>query len=182
MPVSRHKSVWYSNSACSTPWDTSGWYGVYAVTNSERMPTARTTDGMSWSYAPPPAKQTRRSAEPSLTRPSLPISPSTSASASPSARSSPPASRNAAGIDSNSSSSDDRPTNSNISAISVSVCGTNDGMITGPPCGRRREERRPSREAGGRGPRSRPRLLQGHSAAGRPARSPARASAKSCRS
>src|SRR5438128_11502451 len=92
------------------------------------MPTARTTDGMSWSYAPPPAKQTRRSAEPSLARPSFPISPSTSASASPSGRSRPPARRNAAGIDSNSSSRDDRPTKESISAISASVCGTNDGI------------------------------------------------------
>ena len=28
IPVRRHTSVWYSNSACRTPWATSGWYGV----------------------------------------------------------------------------------------------------------------------------------------------------------
>jgi hypothetical protein len=27
-PLMRETIVWYSNSACSTPWATSGWYGV----------------------------------------------------------------------------------------------------------------------------------------------------------
>ena len=49
IPVSRHTRVWYSNRAWRTPWATSGWYGVYDVTNSERKARALTTDGMSWS-------------------------------------------------------------------------------------------------------------------------------------
>ena len=43
------------------PCESSGWYGVYAVENSERAASAQTTDGMKWSYAPAPAKQTRSS-------------------------------------------------------------------------------------------------------------------------
>ena len=44
--------VWNSNTAWRQPWATSGWYGVYEVTNSERPARARTTGGTSWSYAP----------------------------------------------------------------------------------------------------------------------------------
>ena len=28
IPVSWQTRVWYSNSACSVPWEISGWYGV----------------------------------------------------------------------------------------------------------------------------------------------------------
>jgi hypothetical protein len=48
-PERREIIVWYSNSACRTPCDTSGWYGVYAVTNSERKVRLRVADGTSWS-------------------------------------------------------------------------------------------------------------------------------------
>ena len=41
--------VWNSNTAWRQPWATSGWYGVYEVTNSERPARARTTGGTSWS-------------------------------------------------------------------------------------------------------------------------------------
>src|SRR6266508_1245165 len=30
-PVSSQIIDWYSNRDCSTPWDSSGWYGVYEV-------------------------------------------------------------------------------------------------------------------------------------------------------
>ena len=36
MPVSFTTCVWNSNRTCSVPWLISGWYGVYAVRNSER--------------------------------------------------------------------------------------------------------------------------------------------------
>ena len=45
MPVSSQIAVWYSNTACSTPWLISGWYGVYAVSSSPRCRTASTTAG-----------------------------------------------------------------------------------------------------------------------------------------
>ena len=40
------------------------------MTNSERPASARTTGGTSWSYAPPPAKQTSRSARARFLAPS----------------------------------------------------------------------------------------------------------------
>ena len=46
MPVSSQIIVWNSNMACSVPWLTSGWYGVYAVKNSGLRSTWSTTDGM----------------------------------------------------------------------------------------------------------------------------------------
>ncbi len=39
-PVSSLIAVWYSNITCSVPWETSGWYGVYGVRNSERLSSA----------------------------------------------------------------------------------------------------------------------------------------------
>ena len=42
-PASRATIVWYSKTACRTPWATSGWYGVYEVTNSDRPARARVT-------------------------------------------------------------------------------------------------------------------------------------------
>ena len=44
-PVSSQIIVWYSKSVCSTPWDSSGWYGVYEVASSPRDSTAHTIDG-----------------------------------------------------------------------------------------------------------------------------------------
>ncbi len=38
-------SDWYSNTACSVPWLTSGWYGVYAVRNSPRSASTGTAAG-----------------------------------------------------------------------------------------------------------------------------------------
>ena len=43
--VSSQIAVWYSNTAWSTPWLISGWYGVYAVSSSPRWRTASTTAG-----------------------------------------------------------------------------------------------------------------------------------------
>jgi hypothetical protein len=45
MPASSQIAVWYSKIAWSTPWLSSGWYGVYAVRNSPRWSTASTTAG-----------------------------------------------------------------------------------------------------------------------------------------
>ena len=45
MPVSSQIAVWYSKIAWSTPCESSGWYGVYAVRNSPRCKTASTTAG-----------------------------------------------------------------------------------------------------------------------------------------
>ncbi len=45
MPVSRHTKVCHSNSACSVPCETSGWYGVYAVKNSLRSSSWSTAGG-----------------------------------------------------------------------------------------------------------------------------------------
>src|ERR1043165_9689376 len=42
MPVSWQMSVWNSYIACSVPWLTSGWYGVYDVANSARDMIAST--------------------------------------------------------------------------------------------------------------------------------------------
>ena len=44
-PVSSLIAVWYSNMTWSPPWETSGWYGVYGVRNSERDSSASTSDG-----------------------------------------------------------------------------------------------------------------------------------------
>ena len=44
-PVSSLIAVWYSNITCSVPCETSGWYGVYGVRNSERESSASTSDG-----------------------------------------------------------------------------------------------------------------------------------------
>ncbi len=38
-------AVWYSNISWSVPWDTSGWYGVYGVRNSEREMIESTSAG-----------------------------------------------------------------------------------------------------------------------------------------
>ena len=38
-------AVWYSNITCSPPCDTSGWYGVYGVRNSERLMRESTSEG-----------------------------------------------------------------------------------------------------------------------------------------
>ena len=43
--VSSLIAVWYSNITCSVPWETSGWYGVYGVRNSEREVRASTSAG-----------------------------------------------------------------------------------------------------------------------------------------
>ncbi len=40
----------------SSPWLTSGWYGVYAVRNSPREVIAPTAEGVILSYAPAPKK------------------------------------------------------------------------------------------------------------------------------
>ncbi len=37
--------VWYSNITCRPPWETSGWYGVYGVRNSERDEIESTSAG-----------------------------------------------------------------------------------------------------------------------------------------
>jgi hypothetical protein len=43
--VSSEIAVWYSNITCSPPWETSGWYGVYGVRNSERDMSMSTIAG-----------------------------------------------------------------------------------------------------------------------------------------
>ena len=62
-PVSSLIAVWYSNMTCSVPCETSGWYGVYGVRNSERESSASTSDGTKWSYMPAPRKVISSSAE-----------------------------------------------------------------------------------------------------------------------
>ncbi len=49
-------SDWYSQIACSVPWLTSGWYGVYAVRNSPRNARAGTAAGMYRRCTGPPMK------------------------------------------------------------------------------------------------------------------------------
>ena len=44
-PVSSDIAVWNSNIACRWPCETSGWYGVYGVRNSERCVIASTIAG-----------------------------------------------------------------------------------------------------------------------------------------
>ena len=44
-PVSSLIAVWYSNITCSVPCETSGWYGVYGVRNSERESSASISAG-----------------------------------------------------------------------------------------------------------------------------------------
>jgi len=48
-PVSSAIMLWNSKMAVSVPWATSGWYGVYAVRNSERPASASTAAGIQWS-------------------------------------------------------------------------------------------------------------------------------------
>ena len=45
-PVSSQTIDWNSNNACRMPCESSGWYGVYAVENSDRPASAQTADGM----------------------------------------------------------------------------------------------------------------------------------------
>src|SRR5262249_56739163 len=51
-PRSIATRVWNSNVACNVPWLTSGWYGVYAVANSERRRIWSTTAGGAGGEAP----------------------------------------------------------------------------------------------------------------------------------
>ena len=44
-PVSSQIIDWNSNRTCSTPCDSSGWYGVYEVWNSLRPASAHTSEG-----------------------------------------------------------------------------------------------------------------------------------------
>ncbi len=44
--VSSQMSVWNSKIAWSRPCENSGWYGVYAVENSDREMMCLTTEGM----------------------------------------------------------------------------------------------------------------------------------------
>ena len=50
------RSDWYSNTACSVPWLTSGWYGVYAVRKSPRSASTGTAAGMYRRWIGPPMK------------------------------------------------------------------------------------------------------------------------------
>jgi hypothetical protein len=45
------------------PCETSGWYGVYGVRNSERETMASTMAGTWWSYMPAPRKEISSSVE-----------------------------------------------------------------------------------------------------------------------
>ena len=44
-PVSSDIAVWYSNMTWSVPCETSGWYGVYGVRNSDRASSESISDG-----------------------------------------------------------------------------------------------------------------------------------------
>ena len=55
--MSSEISDWNSHMACSIPWETSGWYGVYDVKNSPRVTSWKTHDGTKFRYSPAPRNE-----------------------------------------------------------------------------------------------------------------------------
>ena len=120
MPVSSHTTDWYSKPDCSVPWLISGWYGVYAVANSERPLRYAAMAGIERRYAPAPRKSGRDGATLTAARCSSSAINSGSVSAGGSSIA---GSRSAAGRSSNSASTSATPTRASIRARSAAVAG-----------------------------------------------------------
>src|SRR5882724_5019855 len=121
MPVSAAIADWNSNVACSVPWLTSGWYGVYAVANSARPASDSTAAGMKCGYAPAP-RNTRPSAR-RLAAASAASSLRTACSSMPAGSASAALARSSVGTDAKSASTLDAPIVASMAAISPSVWG-----------------------------------------------------------